>query len=487
MSAPASKLAACATLASTDNASTVARTARDEDPSPLLSACRRLPNELLNDILRRLFQPDAYIRDRIRVGTTLSLVCKAWESVVEPIVFDTIWLHPQDAQAISYLDPDRSASGAHRLSHARRLYLSTTYLRGDFSEDETAIEQEDDQDEDRIQHAWLENPSANTRAGCASILMHTPGIRHLALGGCAADFATSAMRVFQQNAGRLAWTALSRLLVIWPLSVTLFLPIARCLPSYPISHLSLVFPERDEPDDDLADQAASMELPAILGIQTLKELDIGYFRPVKAELDVLLDLISPEAPLSNVTWCGRVSKALLKKLGEGSSPMQQLMFGGFDLQDDLQETILPCLQDLGSRPIRFLVFSKPDRDFDTEDEDADEDVEEDFTGPPATMLMQAVPPTIKFIDSMGITGGAPPFIAWARDETLLNISRNHPPVPFLFSAPSQTYNEKPLAQMVWLKLEGQEPDSVSVFARFGDADEPGTLTGWRCVVGAEAT
>lgn len=73
-----------------------------------ISACTRLPTELLEAIFATLFHHRDSFRQRISRMSTLAQVCKAWKPVAETTALEIVLISMQDADALAYLDPAHS-------------------------------------------------------------------------------------------------------------------------------------------------------------------------------------------------------------------------------------------------------------------------------------------------------------------------------------------------------------------------------------------
>ena len=335
--------------------------------SPRQPPAMRMPDELLDEVFKNVFDPmgSKPLRERVRIYVPLSLVCKVWQRVAAPHAWVEVSLDVvKEVDAVAYLDPAEGA-GAHLLSLVKLVELSATEpLIEDAGSGEEHKEEKGGQHTNALparRPVHLDGPAddetstlpivasvARILAKCSNLLAMTID-QHLE--------SVSRKVTVEQDPG-LMWPNLTHLHLTWNDSFINLLPVlARLSRLQTLTDLTLLFDLSDE--DDNRRGTMTQELVDKYPIQPLERLQSFKIRSL-AETPIgsnaVLQLLSPHAPLDQVIWGGYIPPGLCKQLSYGTSEIEDLTFTWMLPTLNLADQLLPQLLELGRRPIRCLTF-----------------------------------------------------------------------------------------------------------------------------------
>ncbi|POY72977.1 hypothetical protein BMF94_3963 [Rhodotorula taiwanensis] len=268
-----------------------------------LSACERLPGEVLEEIFRLRFQDEiANLRVRVKIFSKLALVCKAWASAAGAAAFEKLQLDGTDPVAVAYFDAEHGPGYIH-LSNTQSVILAEVHdMQGAFVRFAEIFSQ-------------MEQQRQNPNAGAPTVSSSSFGspLSGEDRGAPAEDDFAIRPRRSELEVVRLQ-----------------------------------INPENEQ---------TGKRLPAIESIepvQNLKEIVCQTWHDPPVPYDLVAPLIPSKANLTEFRWIGHLPRDLCRKLVLRVESVGLLLFGYLDPEGDLAQSLIPRLPTLRSILIQKL-------------------------------------------------------------------------------------------------------------------------------------
>lgn len=451
-------------------------------PMTTRSASARLPPELLDMSFRYLFHDWQSLRTRIRLMTSIGLVCKAWRAAVEPVAFDAVQLDPCDARAVAFFDPTTNGPGAKRLPLVHSCRFPSNALQSDHERRQQRVleaepDGDDDADDAAVKAAILAELGRPVADGSTlrAILVSMSNLQALVV--CGVERAIS--RVFRVHKLNLVWPRLALLDLTWLRPTSRLVPVAAQLHLLPeLRRLDLFIPatsQESNSDEQDAEDPGGASL-----VRPLDHLKVFSFSSRETDTDGLgpfTNLLSPVALLETVTWLGITPAALFEQLSRGSEPLRHLVLGCLALPEACACSSWPHLQLLGRRVLEKVS--------DNLHFDPDEPESADHPQLALSEFLNNLPPTVRSAKTAGLSDfDSDSNYPLRADKTFSSIqTRAHAPLTNGFNNGllSRSFRGRPCVQSVVVCMEpemgGDEDDEEEAdapvpyyFARYGDAE-----------------
>ncbi|GAA5988615.1 hypothetical protein JCM10908_003642 [Rhodotorula pacifica] len=476
----------------------------------LSAAYARMPSELLQMTFQHLFDDSQSLRTKIRLMLSIGLTCKAWLSAVEGVAVDVLPLDPRDEEAVAYFDPETGA-GARLLplvhsccfvtirgqrSVERSVHKEGGAAAGDESVDDSSYgdgmsSEDEDEDEDNLIEKPFKRVDNDIPIGrvdvLVSILAHMRNIQKLlTINGIE--------RVIRKaftglNDPVKTWPRLVRICLLWREPIARIYPVLAELSSFTdlqsLNLWSTHKPDQQYSNDDeedageaaLADAAAALCVKPLLRLQ---DFVLTTFGGPPESLPPILDLLSPDAPLSSLTWLGPAPPALFDKLSHGDKPLPHLVLGCHSSPEAYLRATWPLLRRLGTRRILHLGIDLPTREPEDEDEPA----------PPLTIgdLLDDLPANVVLAETVETAARQ------ERDSYLFDIDdllvvmllKPHAPMATFKTngTCSTSFNGQERVQTVMVRIlvdDGTRESRPLIFSRYGHRDDSDSLSEWHLV------
>ncbi|KWU43174.1 hypothetical protein RHOSPDRAFT_26530 [Rhodotorula sp. JG-1b] len=327
----------------------------------------RMPDELLVEVFKHVFAELQHepLRDQLRVYAPLSLVCKAWQRVAAPYPWTNVSLDVvENSDAIAGLDPV-GGIGVRQLLLIKSLrLLASESLIQPAKEDEKEESGVEDEDEEALaarRSPILHGPADDETSSLpivASVARILAKCSNLSVLSIDQRLESISCKVTADHDPSVIWPKLTRLNFKWRASFIDLLPILACLSRLQtLTDLVLMFATIHEEDDPRG--TMTQELVDKYAIQSLEHLEtfrIHSLAGTPIGSKAVLQLLSPRAPLRQVTWGGHIPPRMCKQLSKGTTQIEQLTFTWWLPELNLTKQLLPQLRELGLRSIKCLTF-----------------------------------------------------------------------------------------------------------------------------------
>ncbi|GAA5988652.1 hypothetical protein JCM10908_003660 [Rhodotorula pacifica] len=416
-----------------------------------------LPPELLDEILRPQFASTSDLRGRVRLATTLGLVCKVFKLRAEAIAWEDVQLDVSDLDALAYLDPN-GGPGRRVLLYIQTLYVRSSYYTFSSNAFSTGAS-----DNGSTTATGFIPDNASLRAEAAvergpfspkAVMGMSREERHARVVACSASIIASCSNILELCSLGTAAPILARvcseheLQDTWPrllkLDIDWIDPMQPPLAGDTVHDLITRYPTKS---------MTSLERVALYATP-------GY----SAHHPFILPLLAANARLNDASWTGAVPPGFCAKL----TGCTRIEFWHMP-HGDFAGTLLPQLHDLQHAPVDALIIrpsASPSNERDT-----------DTATPSVQALFDSIPYSVKVTavvgDSMGGGVSFPQDTAMsaAMQRPLATVQAPRDRLRF-FGA----YQNKPLIQVVYIRVIGY--DDLWYFGRFGDPDKNGDVTDW---------
>lgn len=480
--------------------------------------CALLPIELLEAILAPQFDPDGGAvtanaawrapaqsqRERIRLMTNYSLVCKAWKPVVERLAFETLYLHLGDRPLCEYLDPVGGA-GARLLQYAQSIVIVALdsveqHSPGGPSDDtateeeasssdldgEAAASQPDELAEDEPEESSdADAPSPETgeiaRRGTEPSSLDLERISRILDAlvrpremSCVLHSQAALSAVLSVHRVQRTWIAVRSLSILWAGRIRAILPsLASFSTLADLATLEISVNSSTEP----LEPARFHISPALQPLRALKSLTLVCNEPAE-ELAPIARLLPADSRTEKVKWAGRLPANFCANLPPGP-PIDFLFLACPANGDDWIDSSYSPLKDLGHRGIDKLSIILPA-------------VNPEISSRSLKVgdLLDNLPTNVRFIFSLEADDEeALEQYVYGIDDTFMRIFQApHAPKP----APTgrcpgeldYSYRNKPLKQFAQISVNFAPLARTTArwgFARYGDDDSSASATDWMMV------
>ena len=458
----------------------------------------RMPDELLDKVFEHVFAPYERkpLRECVCVSAPFSLVCRAWQRVVVPYAWTNVRLDVvKDADAIACLDPVGGV-GAHLLSLVSSLHLSATKpliepaQTGEKNEKDEGEDKEEekeggeDEDEDALaarRSPILHGPADDETSALpivASVVRILSKCSNLSVLSIDHHLESISCKVAVDYDPSVVWPELTHLKFTWGESLIDLLPVLpRLSRLQTLTDLTLLLGTSDEEDDRRG--TMTQELVDQYPVQPLDRLERFLIRSL-AEAPIgnkaILPLLSPRAPLWQVTWGGYVPPGLCKQLSYGTTEIKELTFTWLLPTMNLTNQLLPQLLELDRRPVKKLTF----------DIGPASTLGGTQSMPPITAVLKSIPHGVQFSRATDMDSFLSAFgfhQSFPSDDAEFAAIKARPTAQVTLGMKGEwsgSLDGRALLQVGMFHVERESDDDVNLrfFGRFGDPDVEGDVTEW---------